>query len=141
MADDYDSKVVQTISDEDLQKLHDEEERRLIELTGSDKAKSITESNIEAFHLALHMILRERSNLSSTTNLTQKKANAITHLQVLNHYFRCTAIDIFVTTTYETQRSVTTNPRSMLNMISDMVSSYRQNDSPRGLRGLINRRS
>jgi len=87
-----------------------------IEAPGID----ITDQSVDALKYALYSLINNKGAPEGTTNLNPGKIKALSRMKILNHFYKCGAIDEYYENILHLRQSITTNPNSILEIMGGM---------------------
>lgn len=108
------------MENEDLEKIIQSEFSKNIDKEKSDKSDNTDYRELQIANLALSTMMNP-INLNSTSNLSEDEIDDLSDAYYLNSIFQDELIDIKIRTYIELKRSQTTEPKNMLQVISDIV--------------------
>ena len=90
----------------------------------------VSDQSIDALKYALHALINNQSSPEGTTNLSPSKIKALSRMKVLNHYFKCSAIDDYYENILHLRQSMTTNPNSILEIMGNLFKNQPNSNQP-----------
>lgn len=94
----------------------------------------IADQSIDALKYALYSLINNKGTPEGTTNLNPGKIKALSRMKILNHFYKCGAIDEYYENILNLRQSITTNPNSILEIMGGMFRTQPQNQG-----GIISR--
>jgi len=96
------------------------QEASIASMQGQNDTIDVSDQSIDALKYALHSLIQNTGSTAGTSNLNPRKIRALSRMKVLNHFYRCNAIEAYREDILELQRSETRNPMSILEILGNL---------------------
>ena len=95
---------------------------------------NISDSSIDALKYALHSLIMNKGSPAGSSNLNPRKIKALSRIKALNHFYRSKAVEDYYLNILELQRSETSMPMSILEIMGNLFKNQPNTQS-----GIVNR--
>ncbi len=89
----------------------------------------ISDQSVDALKYALYSLINNKGAPEGTTNLNPGKVKALSRMKILNHFYKCEAIDEYYENILHLRQSITAQPNSILEIMGGMFRSQPQNQA------------
>jgi len=101
--------------------------------TQDEQKIDVSDQSIDALKYALHSLINNQSSPEGTTNLNPGKIKALSRMKILNHFYKCDAVDEYYENILHLRQSITEHPNSILEIMGNLFRFQPNQNQPGAL--------
>jgi len=89
-------------------------------IDSNEQIIDVSDQSIDALKYALHSLIHNQGSVEGTSNLNSGKIKALSRMKILNHFYKCDAVDAYYENILHLRQSMTDHPNSILEIMGNL---------------------